>query len=130
MKEQTKTIEQSMKQYLSSIELRYEINEGLNVVERWNGVNDFIRYGRQGVFATNSREHQEISTLALQLLQNCLMLINTILVERTIEKEHLMNRLSVEDLRALSPLFYEHINPYGVFEIDVNRPSFLQKKAG
>lgn len=114
--------------YLSSIDLRYEINEGLNVVERWNGVNDFIRYGRQGIFATNSHEHQEISTLALPLLQNCLMLINTILVERTIEKENMINRLSVEDLRALSPLFYEHINPSGVFEINVNRPSFLQKE--
>lgn len=116
-------------QYLSDIGLRYEINEGLNVVERWNSVNDFIRYGRQGVFATNSREHQEISTLALQLLQNCLMLINTILIERTIEKEQMMSRLSARDLRALSPLFYEHINPYGVFEIDINRPSFLQKEA-
>lgn len=51
------------------------------------------------------------------------------LVEKTIEKEHLINRLSVEDLRALLPLFYEHINPYGVFEIDANRPSFLQKEA-
>jgi TnpA family transposase len=114
--------------YLSSIDLRYEINEGLNVVERWNSVNDFIRYGKQGVFATNSREHQETSTLALQLLQNCLMLINTIIVERAIEKEQMLNRLSVEDLRALSPLFYEHINPYGVFEIDVTRPSFLSKE--
>ena len=56
------------------------------------------------------------------------MLINTILVEKTIEKENMMNRLSARDLRALSPLFYEHINPYGVFEIDVNRPSFLQKE--
>ena len=101
----------------------------MNVVERWNGVNDFIRYGRQGVFATNSREHQEISTLALQLLQNCLMLINTILVERTIEKEQMISRLSIEDLRALSPLFYEHINPYGVFEIDLNRQSFLAREA-
>jgi hypothetical protein len=57
------------------------------------------------------------------------MLIDTILAEKTIEKEQMINRLSVEeDLRALSPLFYEHINPYGVFEIDVNRPSFLQKE--
>ena len=73
-------------------------------------------------------EHQEISTLALQLLQNCLMLINTIIVEKTIEKEQMINCLSARDLRALSPLFYEHINPYGVFEIDVTRPSFLQKE--
>ena len=46
-----------------------------------------ICYGRHGELATNSREQQEIVTLSLQLLQNCLMLINTILVERTIEQE-------------------------------------------
>ena len=76
-------------------------NEGLNVVENWNATNDFICYGRQGELATNSREQQEIVTLTLQLLQNCLMLINTILVERTIEREGLWERLSAEDLRAL-----------------------------
>ena len=42
-------------------------------------------YGRQGIFATNSREQQEIASLCLQLLQNCLMLINSILVEQTID---------------------------------------------
>ena len=65
-------------EYLSSIGLRYEVQAGLNVVERWNAANSFC-YGRQGVLATNSREQQEISTLCLQLLQNCLMLINTLL---------------------------------------------------
>jgi Tn3 transposase DDE domain len=57
------------------------------------------------------------------------MLINTILVEQTIERHELMERLSVEDLRALSPLFYEHVNPYGIFELDMNRQSFLQEAA-
>ena len=74
----------------------------------------------------NSREQQEIVTLSLQLLQNCLMLINTILVERTIEREGLWERLSAEDLRALTPLFHGHINPYGQFALDLNRPSFLE----
>ena len=37
--------------------------------------------------STNSREQQEIVTLSLQLLQNSLMLIKTILVEQTIERE-------------------------------------------
>ena len=67
---------------------------------------DFICYGRQGELATNSRERQEIVTLSLQLRQNCLMLVNTILVERTIEQEGLWERLSAEDLRALTPLFH------------------------
>ncbi len=39
--------------YLHSEALRQEINEGLNVVERWNEANDFISYGRGGEFATN-----------------------------------------------------------------------------
>jgi len=30
---------------------------------------------------------------------------------------------------ALTPLFYEHINPYGLFELDLERPSFLKKAA-
>ncbi len=115
--------------YLSSREIQYEVQEGLNVVERWNGANDFICYGRQGIFATNSREQQEISSLCLQLLQNCLMLINTIIVEQTIDQHHLIDKLSVEDLRALTPLFYEHINPYGLFELDLERPSFLMEAA-
>ena len=91
-------------EYLSSLDLRYEVNEGLNVVERWNAANDFFCYGRQGILATNSRAQQEISTLCLQLLQNCLMLINTLLVQRTIAQHQLLDQFSEADRRALTPL--------------------------
>jgi TnpA family transposase len=111
---------------LSSVQLRHEVQEGLNVVERWNEANEFLRYGRQGVFATNSREQQETATLSLQLLQNCLMLINTLLVERTVTQHQLLEQLSGEDRRALTPLFYEHVNPYGLFELDLDRPSLFE----
>ena len=113
-------------EYLSSIDLRYEVNAGLNVVERWNAANDFLCYGRQGIFAMNSREQQEVTTLSLQLLQNCLMLINTVVVEHTIAQHHLLDQLSGEDRRALTPLFYEHVNPYGLFALDLAQPSFLE----
>ena len=116
----------SLCEYLSSLALRYEVHQGLNVVERWNAANDFLCYGRQGILATNSREQQEISTLCLQLLQNCLMLVNTLLVERTIAQHELLEQLSADDRRALSPLFYEHVNPYGLFALDLDRPSWLE----
>jgi len=112
--------------YLSSRETQYEVHDGLNVVENWNATNDFLAYGRQGELATNSREHQEVVTLSLQLLQNCLMLINTVLIERTIERDQLWGRLSEEDRRAMTPLFHGHVNPYGQFALDLARPSFLE----
>jgi TnpA family transposase len=113
-------------EYLSSLELRHEVEAGLNGVERWNEANDFIRYGRQGIFATNSREQQEIAALCLQLIQNCLVLINAILVEQTVAQHQLLEHFSAEDRRALTPLFYEHVNPYGLVALDVTRPSFLE----
>jgi len=30
------------------------------------------------------------------------------------------NRLTDEDLRGLTPLFYGHINPYGTFHLDLS----------
>ena len=55
--------------YLHSIELRREIQEGLNVIENWNSANGFIFYGRGSEIATNNRQAQEISALAMHLLQ-------------------------------------------------------------
>ena len=97
----------------------------MNVVENWNATSDFLCYGRQGELATNSREQQEVVTLSLQLLQNCLMLVNTLLIERTLAQEGLWDRMNGADRRGLTPLFHGHINPYGQFALDLARPSFL-----
>ena len=61
-----------------------------------------------------------------ELLQNCLMLINTILIERTIERQELWAQLKPEDFRALTPLFFGHLNPYSLFELDLEGATFLE----
>ena len=106
--------------YLDSVELRQQINAGLNVVENWNGANDFVYYGKSGEITSNSRDDQEISMLCLHLLQSCITYINTLFVEHLLKKEGWQKLLSKEDLRALTALFYLHINPYGTFEINLN----------
>jgi TnpA family transposase len=63
--------------YLHSEALRREIQEGLNVIENWNGANSFILYGKGGEIATNDLENQELTMLALRLLQICPVYINT-----------------------------------------------------
>ncbi len=104
--------------YLASEELRIEINEGLNVVERLNSVMDFIFYGKLGQIATNNIEDQELSVLCLHLLQVCMVYINTLIIQQILSQSHWQNRFTPEDYRALTPLFSGHINPYGIFPLD------------
>jgi len=56
--------------YLHSEALRREIHEGLNVIEQWNGANDFVFFARRGELASNRHEDHELSMLSLHLLQN------------------------------------------------------------
>src|ERR1700693_5071203 len=70
--------------YLHSEELRREINEGLNVIEQWNSAHDFIFFARRGEMVSNRREDHEISMLALHLLQNCMVYINTLMLQRVL----------------------------------------------
>ncbi len=107
-------------QYLEEEEVRREVNEGLNVVERWNGVNDFIFYGKGGEFASNRLESQELSVLSLHLLQICLVYVNTLMIQSVLEQKHWQQKLTEVDKRAITPLIFSHVNPYGTFKLDLN----------
>ena len=96
------------------------MNEGLNVIERWNGVNDFIFYGKGGEFASNRLESQELSVLSLHLLQICLVYINTLMIQRVLAQPHWEKRMTQRDLQAITPLIFSHVNPYGTFKLDLN----------
>ena len=57
--------------------------------------------------------------LALHLLQNALVYINTLMLQRVLSEAAWGTRLTVEDLRALTPLIYAHVSPYGHFLLDM-----------
>jgi len=115
--------------YLHSVALRQEIQEGLNVVERWNGANDFIFYGRSGEFASNRRDQQELSALALHLLQISLVYVNTLMIQRVLSEPEWMTQMQSEDLRALTPLLWQHVTPYGAFRLDLSERLDLEPQA-
>jgi len=106
--------------YLHSEELRREIHEGLNVIEQWNGANDFVFFARRGELASNRHEDHEVSMLALHLLQNCMIYINTLMLRQVLARPHWSQKLGARDLSALTPLIWEHVTPYGRFELDMN----------
>ncbi len=108
-----------LSRYLHEESLRQEINAGLNVVENWNSANGFIFYGKSGEIATNRLDDQELSVLSLHLLQACLVYINTLMLQEILAQPEWMGRMTAEDFRALSPLIYMHVNPYGIFELNM-----------
>ncbi|ARV57981.1 transposase [Nostocales cyanobacterium HT-58-2] len=89
-------------------------------LEQWNGANSFIFYGKNSEIATNRLDEQELSVLCLHLLQMCLVYINTLMIQKILAEPTWMKRMTKEDFRGLTPLFWSHVNPYGTFRLDMN----------
>ena len=108
-------------EFLSDQRLRQEIQEALNVIEQWNSVNDFIFSARGGELLPNRLEDQEMAILSLHLIQVSLALVNTLLLQEVLAEEKWKNAMKHEDWRGLTPLFYQHVNPYGRFTLDLTQ---------
>jgi hypothetical protein len=79
----------------------------------------FIFYGKLGEISTNKTEDQSLSVACLHLLQVCMVYINTLIIQEVLSDPVWKNKLTPEDKRALSPLIHAHINPYGLFPLDL-----------
>ena len=106
--------------YLKSEALRREIQEGLNVVENWNSATGFVHFGRGGEISTNRREDQEVAALTLHLVQNCMVYVNTRMYQSVLSEPKWLETMKGEDFRGITPLIYQHVNPYGEFKVDMN----------
>jgi hypothetical protein len=50
-----------------------------------------------------------------------LVYIDTLLTEQILSEPDWMGQMGVNELRALTPLIYAHVNPYGVFRLNMTK---------
>ena len=105
--------------YLRDRELQREINAALNVAESWNAGNAVLHYGKGGDIPGNRRDEQELTVLCLRVLQASVSYLNTLLIQDVLDGGGL--QLAAEDQRAITPLFWSHIAPYGKVTLDMTR---------
>jgi len=55
------------------------------------------------------------------LLQSSLVYINTLMIQQVLADPDWLQKMAPEDFRGLSPLIYNYVNPYGIFELDMSR---------
>jgi TnpA family transposase len=101
--------------------LQQETESALNVVENFNGVNDYIHFGKRGELASNRREEQELGMLCLQILQASLGYINTLMIQDTLAEPEWDDVLTDADQRGLTPLFHTNMTPYGDIQLRPDR---------
>nr|BFD33596.1 hypothetical protein GTC16762_32150 [Pigmentibacter ruber] len=65
-------------------------------------------------------EEQELSVLALHLLQSSLVYINTLMIQDVLSESYWFSLMQKDDFRAITSLLHKHINPYGKFTLDMN----------
>jgi hypothetical protein len=75
--------------------------------------------GPQGEFATNELDDQKLPMLSLHLLQVSRVYVNTLMIQQVLAEPEWQGRLTAVDLRALSPLKWQHVNPYGTFTLNM-----------
>jgi hypothetical protein len=76
-------------------------------------------FGNSSEMASNRQKDMELSMLCLHLLQICLAYVNTLMIQQVLTERQWAKRLTKEDLRALTPLIYAHVNPYGILLLDM-----------
>ena len=58
--------------------------------------------------------------LSLHLLQNCMVYVNTLMIQRVLAEPAWMARMGPYERHGLTPLGWGHVNPYGTFRLDMS----------
>ena len=60
-----------------------------------------------------------MTALCLRILQAALVYVNTLMLQDVLAEDAWAEMLTTEDRRGLTPLFWQHVLPYGEVKLDM-----------
>ena len=106
--------------YLNSEDYRRRINTQLNKGEKLHDLRRFLFFAHQGFIRHRQDENLLNQSACLTLVTNAVVAWNTVYMQEVIEQLSLEGAdFDEADFVHLSPARFEHVNPYGRYEIDV-----------
>ena len=109
-------------QYIDDAQLRGTIQSSTNKSEAFNGFTKWLSFGGAGAIATNNREEQRKMIRYNHLVANCLIFYNVFEISRILQE--LMQEgytVEAEAVAALSPYWTQHVNRFGLYNLDLDR---------
>jgi TnpA family transposase len=106
--------------YLESEEYRRRINAQLNKGEALHALRRFLFFANEGKIRRKDEEDQLNQASCLNLVTNAVVAWNTVYLAAALDALTVAGYpVQEDDLVHLSPARYEHINPYGKYQFEV-----------
>jgi len=114
---------QFLLKYIDDAELRRTINAATNKSEEFNDFVKWLFFGGEGIIAENIRHEQRKVVKYNQLVANMVILHNVQGMTRVLKELQAKGfPLTEEILRGTAPYRREHINRFGEYPLDLDRP--------
>lgn len=81
-------------------------------------------YGKTGELSSNRVDEQELSVQCLRIVQASLVYVNTLIQDLIDDPDTGHILVTAADKRGVTPLFWEHVLPYGEVKLDRSRLFF------
>ncbi|MGL4758858.1 MAG: Tn3 family transposase, partial [Patescibacteria group bacterium] len=108
--------------YIVDPELRHKIRKQLNKGEGLHDLRQTIFFGNETKIGKPKAREQSLQVWCLTLVTNCVILWNTLYIQKVIDKWKSIGFKFDESLMAyISPCRFEHINKYGKFSFDLDK---------
>ena len=108
--------------YLENEDYRRRINTQLNKGEALHALRDFLFVADKGIIRRKQEEAQTNQAMCLNLLTNAVVVWNTVYMQAVLDQICAEGYpIQEDDLMHLSPVRFEHINPYGKYHFDIDK---------